>query len=82
MRDKDNPIKKLPYGVLDENGMYVATTGDREGVPLGKYKVYVAFDALVSKGKPPPFHTRYLDTATSPLSVEVVASPPPGAYRL
>jgi hypothetical protein len=80
--DKDNPIKKLPYGVLDENGMYRATTGDKSGVPLGWYKAYIAFDARQSKGKPPPFHSRYLDATTSPLSVEVVANPQPGAYDL
>jgi hypothetical protein len=80
--DKDNPIKKLPYGELDENGVYHAVTGANEGVPLGRYTVYVAFDARVSKGKPPPFHRRYLDAATSPLAIEVVANPQPGAYDL
>ena len=80
--DKDNPIKKLPYAELDEHGRYHANTGDKEGVPLGRYKVYVAFDARVSKGKPPPFHARYLDAATSPLAIEVVANPQPGAYDL
>src|SRR5207244_1051291 len=80
--DKDNPIKRIPCGVLDESGVYHATTGDKEGIPLGRYKAYVAFDARQSKGKPPPFHARYLDAATSPLAIEVVANPQPGAYDL
>ena len=80
--DKDNPLQKIPSAVLDANGMYHVSTGDKEGVPLGWYKVYVAFDVKKSKGVPVPFHPKYLDAATSPLSVQVVANPPPGAYDL
>lgn len=80
--DKDNRIQRIPSAALDENGMFQVNTGAQDGVPLGWYKVYVAFDARQSKGKPPPFHSRYLDPATSPFSIEVVANPKPGAYDL
>jgi hypothetical protein len=80
--DKDNPLQKIPSAPLDENGVYHVTTGGSDGVPPGWYKVYVAFDARQSKGKPPPFNARYLDAAKSPLTIEVVANPQPGAYDL
>src|SRR5437879_1470198 len=80
--DKDNPLQKVPYAALDENGNYTMTTGDSAGVPLGHYKVYVHWDSKNSKGQPCPVHARFLDSAKTTLSVEVVANPQPGAYDL
>jgi hypothetical protein len=80
--DKDNPLKKIAAAELDASGTYRLTTGDREGVPPGWYKVYVAYDSRQSRGAPPPIHPKYFDPATSPLSIEVVADPKPGAYDL
>jgi len=80
--DKGNPVQKIPSAPLDENGVYRVTTGGADGVPLGWYRVYVAFDSRQSKGQPPPFHPKYLDAAKSPFSIEVVANPKAGAYDL
>jgi hypothetical protein len=80
--DKGNPLQKIPSAPLDEKGSYRISTGGQDGIPPGWYRVYVAFDARQSKGKPPPFHPKYLDAAKSPLSIEVVANPQPGAYDL
>ena len=80
--DKDNPLKKIPWGLVDDDGNYQMSTGDREGVPLGSYKAYLAFNVRKSGGARLPCHPRYLDAAQSPLSIEVVADPQPGAYDL
>jgi hypothetical protein len=80
--DKGNPVQKIPSAGLDDQGRYRVSTGGQDGVPLGWYRVYVAFDARQTRGKPPPFHARFLDAAKSPLVIEVVANPQPGAYDL
>jgi hypothetical protein len=80
--DKNNPLQKIPSAALDDKGAYRLSTGGKDGVPPGWYRVYVAFDARQSRGNPPPFHAKYLDAAKSPLSIEVVANPKPGAYDL
>jgi hypothetical protein len=80
--DKDNPLKKIPSGTLDDDGVYRLDTGGSEGAPLGWYKAYLYYDAKPSKGEPPPFHPRYLDAMQSPFSIEVVANPQPGVYDL
>jgi hypothetical protein len=80
--DKDNPLKKIAAAELDANGVYRLTTGAREGVPLGWYKVYVAYDARQSRGAPPPINPKYFDAASTPHSIEVVENPKPGAYDL
>ena len=80
--DKGNALQKIPFAPLDENGNYTMTTGDSAGVPLGCYKVYVRWDSKNSKGQPCPVHARFLDSAQTTLSVEVVANPQPEAYDL
>jgi hypothetical protein len=80
--DKDNPLKKIAAAELDANGVYRLSTGAREGVPLGWYKVYVDYDARQSKGAPPPINSKYFSAETTPLSIEVVTDPKLGAYDL
>ena len=80
--DKGNPIQKIPAAAVDENGHYTMRTGATGGVPLGWYKVHVHWDSKNSKGQPCPVHARFLDSANTTLSVEVVANPQPGAYDL
>jgi hypothetical protein len=80
--DKDNTLKTLPKGEVDEHGKYRLSTAEKEGVPLGWYKVYVAYSVKSMKGEPIPVHEKYLDAEHTPLSVEVVANPQPGAYDL
>jgi hypothetical protein len=80
--DKDNPLQALPVGDLDENGTYHLVTGDRKGAPVGRYKVFVDYEHKKGENVPSPVHARYLDAAQTPLTVEVVADPQPGAYDL
>jgi hypothetical protein len=87
-RAKGNTSKYEPAGEIDAQGNYkmytpVKPSTPQEGVPPGWYKV-----AVVS-GEPdayPPralfIHPRYVDVATSGLSLEVVEGAPPGAYDL
>jgi hypothetical protein len=82
--DKDNPLRTIAKAKLGEDGTYQLTTNEEAGAPLGWYKVYVAFDSPKPTGKPRAapvaISKKYLDASHSPLSVEVVANPPPGAY--
>ena len=80
--DLDNPLKKIPSGVLDDQGNYIMSTGATRGVPLGRYRVHVHWDSKNAKGQPCPVHSRFLDSGLTPLTVAVVANPPPGAYDL
>src|SRR5690348_9684572 len=52
--DLDNPLKKIPSGVLDDQGTYTMSTGATEGVPLGRYRVHVHWDSKNAKGQPCP----------------------------
>jgi hypothetical protein len=84
--DKDNPLKTIPKGTVDENGTYHLTTEGRAGAALGWYKVYVGFEGPKGKeGKalpPIPVNPKYLSAAASSLSLEIVENPQPGAYDL
>jgi hypothetical protein len=80
--DLGNPLKKIPSGVLDDQGNYIMSTGATGGVPPGRYRVHVHWDSKNAKGQPCPVHSRFLDSGLTPLTVEVVANPPPGAYDL
>jgi hypothetical protein len=78
--DKDNAVKEIPRGWADENGAYHLQTGDKKGCPPGWYKVFVIVERKRGTISPNPVNEKYLDPAKSPLSVEVVANPQPGAY--
>jgi hypothetical protein len=78
--DKDNPVKEIPRGWLDQNGVYQLQTGDRKGCPPGWYKVIVMVEQIKGEIRPSPVNKKYLDPAKSPLSIEVVANSQPGAY--
>jgi len=80
--DKDNPLKKIPFAALDDDGQYTMSTGATRGVPLGWYKVHVLWDSKNAKGQPCPVHSRFLDSGMTTLAVEVVANPKAGAYDL
>ena len=80
--DKDNPLKKIPFAALDDDGRYTMSTGATGGVPLGWYRVHVHWDSKNAKGQLCPVHSRFLDSGLTTLAVEVVANPSPGAYDL
>ena len=86
-----NTSKFRPMGTTDADGIYTlttgTTTGSHKGAPAGKYKVTVAAGMPpVVKDSPPPapiaIDPMYGDPAKTNLSVEVVDSPPAGAYDL
>jgi hypothetical protein len=80
--DKDNTLQMIPFGKLDENGVYHLTTGDRKGAPVGWYKVFVDYEHKKGDQAPSPVHPKYLDASKTTLSVEVVENPETGAYDL
>jgi len=80
--DKDNPLKKIPFAALDDDGQYTMSTGATGGVPLGWYKVHVHWDSKNAQGQPCPVHARFLEAGLTTISIEVVANPQPGAYDL
>jgi hypothetical protein len=82
VRNTDNSPKTIAVGDIDGEGNYELTLGEKEGGPLGWYKVCVAFDKKSLKDAPLPVHPKYLNPTKTPLSVEVVANPQPGAYDL
>lgn len=79
-----------PTGLIGADGVYSVFTDHREGAPPGRYKVVVfAHETLQSRaGTAAPglpkslISTRYHDPQTTPLAINVVAQPAPGAYDL
>jgi len=82
---KGNSTPHIPVGLLDGQGSYKLISATKEGAPLGWYKVTVSAQEPIDPKNPyaPPKHLispKFSDTSTSGLEVEVVASPPAGAY--
>ena len=73
------------FRIADPGGTYEVNTEGRSGVPIGSYIACVRVPNRKVNGKEPPpipFSAKYLDANESPLKVEVVANPAPGAYDL
>jgi hypothetical protein len=86
---RDNASLHHPTGAIDEQGNYSLSVVRKKGAPLGWYKVLVFADANVQQGAAAhPLMPRwlvpakYLSEKTTPLSIEVVASPRENAYDL
>jgi hypothetical protein len=82
---KGNTTAHIPVGTLDSQGNYKLTSADKEGAPLGWYKVTVSAQEPIDVKNPyaPPKHLidpKFSDASTSGLEVEVVAAAAPGAY--
>jgi hypothetical protein len=89
--EKGNKTTFEPAGVIDESGNYVLYTRDRRGAPPGWYNVIVTATGDPPAGKGPMTHrpipkqlvpAKYGQATTTPLHIEVVASPEAGAYDL
>jgi len=81
--DKDNTLQAIAQGIIDSEGNYELSTADKEGVPLGSYKVCFIFRHKKSPDWPlpsPPVDAKYMNPAQTPFTVQVVANPEPGAY--
>jgi hypothetical protein len=81
--DKDNPLRAIPGGTLDGNGVYHLTTGDKKGAPVGWYKVFMDYGHKKGARVPSPVHPKYLDAAQTPLSVGIAERRgfPPTGHR-
>jgi hypothetical protein len=83
--DKDNTLKKFATGKIKEDGTFELATEGRSGVPIGSYIVCVRGPIRKVNGKDPPpipYSLKYFDANESPIRIEVVANPAPGAYDL
>jgi len=85
MPDKENAFRKIPRGKINPDGTFELDTEGKAGAPIGSYIVCVRGPNRRINGKDPPplpFSMKYTDAADSPLKIEVVADPAPGAYEL
>ena len=83
--DKDNTLRVMASGKINPDGTYELNTEGRTGVPIGSYIACVRAPIRKVGGKDPPpipFSMKYFDANESPLKIEVVANPAPGAYDL
>lgn len=82
----EGAAKELSAGTIDANGNYTIKTGGKDGAPPGKYQVSItpAMSGPMGDGKSMtlPFPEKYTTPRNTPLTIEVVASPAPGAYDL
>jgi len=73
-------------GEIGPDGTYKIYTSGKEGAPLGKYRVRVVPPITeVKDDKEVPdigFDKKYTDANKTPLRIEVVPNPQPGAYDL
>jgi len=75
----------MSAGTISSSGEYKIFTSGKEGAPIGKYKVIVTPSMVPSGsgGMPAtPFNNAYSREDTTTLSMEVMASAPPGHYDL
>jgi hypothetical protein len=73
----------IPQGTIHQDGTDELNTEGRSGVPIGSNIACVRGPLRKVNGKEPPpipFSMKYFDANESPLRVEVVANPAPGAY--
>lgn len=87
--DKGNSTLHIPTGTIDGSGRYRVFTNGKPGAPPGWYRVVVfATEPTVDTGKVSPgmpksiIPIRYNNATTSPLEIEVTATPAEGAYDL
>jgi hypothetical protein len=95
---RGNPSMEVPLAAVRPDGGFALETGGKKGAPLGRWKVVVVADNFRADDPPPSpvwprlpagyrpprplVHPRYLNAATTDLTVEVVEDPPEGAYDL
>jgi hypothetical protein len=83
---KGNNSKFEPAGTIAADGSYSLFTREKEGAPLGWYKVGIVAEEANAADPYAPRKSlvpnRFNDAETSGLSIEVSSSPPSGAYDL
>jgi hypothetical protein len=79
----DPPIKVIPEGTTGPDGSYELSTAGRKGAPVGLYRaVVMGGESPSKKGPSGGVPTVYMLPDKSPLKLDVVANPEPGAYDL
>lgn len=86
-RQKGNMIPHIPGSEIDDDGTYSLVTATKPGAPPGWYRV-----VIVATERPNPndpfanrksfIDNRYGTAEKTPLEIEVVENPAPGAYDL
>jgi hypothetical protein len=80
---RNNTAGVNPTGAIDLDGTYQVSTDGKTGAPVGWYKVTVRTQTPGNPtAKPIPIDPRFSDPKKTPLSIEVVENPEPGAYDL
>jgi len=84
-REKGNTTQEIAQGSVGADGTFTLQTRDKEGAPLGWYKVTV--DLADTKADDPYYYKakvddKYRDYNKSGLVFEVVESPEPGRYDI
>jgi hypothetical protein len=94
---KGNTFKGVANGPLDGSGNFTLKSAGKEGAPVGWYKVSVGAgmpgmggaqaggevnDPNKAAKLGAPLNPKYMNPATSGLSVEVTQTPPPGGYEI
>jgi hypothetical protein len=90
---RQGPKTVEPTGTVDGRGNYTLFTAGKKGAPPGRYKVIVTATEVHADGGGPgaPNHrprpkslvpAQYGQVATTPIAIEVVEAPAPGAYDL
>jgi hypothetical protein len=83
--DKENKLRKVAAAPVRPDGTYELDTEGRSGVPVGSYLAVVKWPQRKVDGVAPgpsPFASKYAFEEQTPLRMEVVADPAPGAYDL
>ncbi|HMC10721.1 MAG TPA: hypothetical protein VKH44_05505 [Pirellulaceae bacterium] len=83
---KGNPSQFGPAATIAADGSYSLFTKEKQGAPLGWYKVGVVAQEADPGNPYGPMKSlvpqRYNDAESSGLAIEVVAAPTPGTYDL
>jgi len=81
----DGKALGLISGNIESDGSYKIRTNNKDGAPLGKYKVTVTPSMMPStdqKGPAVSFSRAYMDPSKTRLTIEVIDNPEPGRYDL
>jgi hypothetical protein len=84
---KGNPFGGEPIGEINDQGEYTLNYMGKPGAPMGAYKITVTSMGATGEDntKVKPKNTvrmTYANASTTPLTVEVTATPAAGAYDL
>jgi len=74
--------KVMARGLIDKNGTFELNTAGAAGAPPGRYKVTVFSGRPGAPIKSSSIPARYSSAEESPLEIQVVEHPSPGAYDL